>query len=73
MIEILIELQQTGKLKKLVQGGVLSPNVYTHLEIFMEYDKRIRLGHNSVDIIFDLSEFFKLSQCYIYRIIKKFK
>lgn len=73
MIDILIDLQKKGELIKLVRGGVMSTKVLSHVEIFLEYDKRIKLGGKSADIIFDISEIFKVSQRTIYDVIKKYK
>lgn len=73
MIEVLTKLSATGDLKKLICSGLMSTKVLTHYEIYMEFDRRKKLNHKTVDIVFDLSDIFKISVTSIYAIIKKFK
>lgn len=71
---ILHDLEKEGKLKELVKGGVLSTRVLKHYEIYLEFDKLKRTTKMRVsEIVFELSERFKLSEVTIYKIKKDFE
>lgn len=73
MIDTLIKLRENGELKQLVSGGYLSTKTLAHIEIYLEFDRRKRLGHRTTDIVFDIGEIFKKSPATVYAILKKFR
>jgi hypothetical protein len=51
MFEILLELKNEGKLKKLVDAGLMSPKVYYYLEIYLWIDARMRATGKNISTI----------------------
>ena len=74
MIEILIQLDQCGHLRKLVKSGLMSPSVLNYYNIYLEVDKYKRTTNmRMTDIVSLVSENFGLSESTVYDICKKMK
>jgi len=73
MKEIIIELEKTGVLKKLIREGFVSSKLLLYYEIFLEYDKTIKTTKlKKMDVVVHLTEQFKVSESTVFRVLKIF-
>ena len=72
MKDILVELEQNGSMKKLIDGGFVSTKMSLYYEVFLEYDKAMKTRKESgkMQIISDVASTFRISEITVRRIIK---
>lgn len=73
MIELVEKLINDGTMKKLVDGGLISPNVIMFRNIFNEYNKELALKKTKLNAIESVCFKFKISERTAYRAISKMK
>jgi hypothetical protein len=74
MFEKLLKLKNEGILKDLVETGLMSPKVYTYLEIYMWIDARMKAtGKNISTVAAEAEVSFKLGRTTIWTAIKVIK
>lgn len=69
-IDILLDLENKGLLKKLYCSGVISSNMLLYKEIYLYVNAQQSLGVNQMKIISDTEDKFHLGQTTIYKAIK---
>ena len=74
MLETLIVLKNSGTLNHLVQNGVVSPKIFTYLEICMWIDARRNTNGKSLNtLIADAEVAFKVSRSTVWRSLQLLK
>ena len=75
MIELVDKLYKDGSLKKLIKGGLVSPKIMFYREVYLDYDKNIRVAKvkERVRAAEDTADTFKISTAMVYRIVKIMK
>lgn len=67
----LLELNKNGVLKELVQAGIISPSILSHVEIYLFVDAKIKSGSKIMEAKYYASDKFNVSLSTIYRAIKQ--
>lgn len=71
IIEILRELDTSGKLKQLLQGGVLSPTFAMYFEMCQEVDRRaLTTRSDRRQAVTEVADLFRTSENTVYRAIR---
>ncbi len=74
MIEILIQLERSGNLRKLIRAGLMSPAVLKYYNIYLEVDKYKRTtSMKMTDIVTKVAEDFALTENSVYLAYKKIR
>ena len=69
-IDILLDLENKGLLKKLYLSGVVASNMLLYKEIYLYVNAQESLGFNKMKIISDAEDKFGMKQTTIYKAIK---
>lgn len=70
MIDVIMELEKNGVLKKLTSAGFISTKLFLYYEIYLEVDKRKKTTKLSQSkIVADVADVFRVSEQTIYRAI----
>lgn len=72
-IEIIDELYDSGKLRNLVQSGLVSDNIILWRKIYHSYENEILKGHNKTQAVENVSIVFCVDTRTVYRVIKRMK
>lgn len=67
IFKLIRRLEKSGELKKLTDAGLLSTKLYTYKEIYMEYDKNIRLGMTRMEALHRTSIDMRVGDSKVYR------
>ena len=74
MIEILIQLERSGDLRRLIKSGLMSPAVLKYYNIYLEVDKyKQTTSMKMTDIISKVSEDFAISERTVYLSYEKIR
>ncbi len=69
-IEILKELEDNGKLDKLVKSGLVSTCVVTHMRIFYAVDRAVQMGEKRSQAICNAAAVYNVTPSSVYRVLK---
>lgn len=72
-IEILDDLYDSGKLRQMVNAGLISINIVIWRKIWHAYQLQIKNGSPKFKAVKEVSDIFDISERQIYRILKKLK
>lgn len=72
-IDILERLHDSGELRDLIQGGLVSINVLMWYKIYKSYTFQMENGVRKTQAITDISDVFNVSERIVYRVIAKFE
>ena len=67
IFKLIRKLEDNGDLKKLADAGLISTKLYTYKDVYMEYDKNIRLGMTKMQALHVTSIEMKISDAMVYR------
>lgn len=70
-IDILDDLYDSGKMRLLVQHGLLSINLDQWRKIYKAHESRIKTGSKPYQAVKDISDLFEVSEKTVYRILEK--
>jgi hypothetical protein len=74
MIKILIDLERSGDLRRLIKAGLMSPAVLKYYNIYLEVDKyKQTTSMKMTDIISKVSEDFAISERTVYLSYEKIR
>ena len=65
--KIIQKLERSGELKKLTNAGLISTKLFIYLEVYMEYDKNIKMGMSKMEALHNTSIEMKVGETLIYR------
>lgn len=69
-IQILLELQANGKLKKMFRSGLIPCKYSSYMEIYLYYDAKMSVGSKKMSVIADIEDKFNVGQTTIYKALK---
>ena len=72
-IDILERLHDSGELRDLIQGGLVSINVLMWYKIYKSYTFQMENGVKKTQSITDIADIFNVSERIVYRVIAKFE
>jgi hypothetical protein len=72
-IDILERLHDSGELRDLIQGGLVSINVLMWYKIYKSYTFQMENGVRKTQAITDIADVFNVSERIVYRVIAKFE
>lgn len=72
-IEILDDLYESGKLRQMVNAGLISINIIIWRKVWHAYQLQIKNGSAKFNAVKEVSEIFNISERQIYRILKNLK
>lgn len=67
IFKLINKLEKSGDLKRLADAGIVSTKLFTYREIYMEYDKNLRIGMNKMEAVHKTSINMRVCQSLIYR------
>jgi len=67
IFKLIRKLENSGDLKKLTDAGLISTKLYMYRDVYMEYDKNIRLGMTKMQALHVTSIEMKISDAMVYR------
>lgn len=72
-IDTLERLHDSGELRELIKGGLVSINVLMWYKIYKAYTFQMGNGVKKTQAITDISDVFGVSERIVYRVIAKFE
>lgn len=72
-IDILEKLHDSGELRDLIQGGLVSINVLMWYKIYKSYTFQMENKVRKTQAITDIADVFNVSERIVYRVIAKFE
>lgn len=72
-IDILERLHDSGELRELIQGGLVSVNVLMWYKIYKSFVFQMESGVKKTQAITDIADVFGVSERIVYRVIAKFE